>query len=69
LASLSRQLARQIALLAPFMPEKAQAAWEQIGGPGWVADQRISTLGAIETAGWRVRRGDPLFPKPVAPRT
>jgi methionyl-tRNA synthetase len=69
LASLSRQIARQAVLLAPFMPEKAQAAWEQIGGPGRVADQRISALGALDTAGWRVHRGDPLFPKPVAPGT
>ena len=69
LASLSRQIARQVALLAPFMPDKAQSAWEQIGGPGRAADQRIPSLGAIDTAGWRVHRGAPLFPKPVAPST
>jgi methionyl-tRNA synthetase len=65
LASLSRQIARQAVLLAPFMPNKAQAAWELIGGIGAVADQRIGDLSAIDTRGWRVRRGEPLFPKPV----
>jgi methionyl-tRNA synthetase len=69
LASLSRQIARQIVLLAPFVPEKAQAAWQQIGGSGSVSNQRIASLAAIETAGWNVRRGDPLFPKPVPART
>ena len=65
LAALSRQIARQCALLAPIMPEKAQAAWAQLGGPGNVGDQEIRGLAALTTAGWRVMKGDPLFPKPV----
>jgi methionyl-tRNA synthetase len=65
LGSLSRQIARQTVLLAPFIPEKAQAAWQQLGGPGRVTDQRIASLATIDTKGWRVSRGDPLFPKPV----
>jgi methionyl-tRNA synthetase len=67
LAALSRQLVRQSVLLAPFVPKKAQAAWEQLGGRGAVADQRFSELARLDTAGWKVNRGDPLFPKPVPP--
>ena len=63
LASLMRQLARQAVLLAPFMPVKAQAAWEQLGGPGLVVDQRFSALESLDAAGWRVHKGDSLFPK------
>jgi len=67
LASLSRQIARECVLLAPVMPEKAQAAWRQLGGPGEVRDQSITELDRLDTRGWRVTRGDPLFPKPVVP--
>ena len=66
LSSLSRQIARQCVLLAPFMPEKAQAAWRQIGGTGNVAAQRIGELRQLDTTGWHVAKGEPLFPKPVA---
>jgi methionyl-tRNA synthetase len=66
LSSLVRQLARQAVLLAPFMPEKAQAAWEQIGGPGRVGDQRFSELAGLDAAGWTVKKGDSLFPKAPA---
>ena len=68
LASLSRQIARQCALYAPFMPTKAQAAWRQIGGTGDVAAQRIPLLDALDTGGWKVDRGEPLFPRPVPAR-
>ncbi len=63
LASLMRQLARQAVLLAPFMPAKAQAVWEQLGGPGQVVDQRFDGLGSLDAAGWQVHKGDSLFPK------
>ena len=63
LASLLRTLARQSAMLAPFMPEKAQELWERIGGTGPVANQRFDVLGRIDPAGWRVRKGPPLFPR------
>ena len=69
LASLSRQIARECVLLAPVMPEKAQAAWRQMGGPGEVRDQLIDGLGRLDTRGWRVTKGEPLFPKPLAPTT
>jgi methionyl-tRNA synthetase len=67
LASLSRQIARQTILLAPFMPQKAEAAWSRLGGPGHVADQRLSRLPNLDTTGWKVSRGDPLFPKLAPP--
>jgi methionyl-tRNA synthetase len=63
LSSLVRQLARQAVLLAPFMPTKAQELWAQLGAPGLVADQRFSQLAALDAAGWRVAKGDSLFPK------
>jgi methionyl-tRNA synthetase len=66
LASLSRQIGRQCILLAPFIPQKSQAAWRQLGGPGEVSDQTIAGLASLDSAGWRVAKGDPLFPKPVA---
>ena len=69
LATLSRQIARQSVLLAPFMPAKAQAAWLQLGGVGQLSEQRIADIARLDTSGWRVTRGDPLFPKPVAPAT
>ena len=66
LASLSRQIARQCTLLAPFMPEKAEDAWKQLGGEGRVADQKLATIAQLDTRDWRVARGNPLFPKPAA---
>ena len=63
LASLIRQLARQAVLLAPFMPEKAAALWTQLGAPGALGDQRFATLAQLDATGWRVKKGEPLFPK------
>ena len=63
LVSLVRQLARQAVLLAPFMPEKAQALWTQLGAPSAVTAQRFSTLAQLDPAGWRVTKGDGLFPR------
>ncbi|NUO63153.1 MAG: methionine--tRNA ligase [Gemmatimonadaceae bacterium] len=68
LASLARQIARQCVLYAPFMPEKAQAAWRQIGGSGEVADQRVTLLDGLDAGGWVVARGEPLFPRPIVAR-
>jgi methionyl-tRNA synthetase len=67
LAALVRKLARQAVVLSPFMPEKMGALWRQLGGPGEVGDQRIDRLAALSVGGWRVTRGDPLFPKIAAP--
>lgn len=67
LTSLIRRLARQAVLLAPYMPTKAQALWEQVGGTGAVADQRFANVPSINPAGWTVHKGEGLFPRPVAP--
>ena len=66
LGSLVRSLARQCVMLFPFLPGKAQALWEQLGGPGRVEDQRFGDLPALDAAGWRVHKGEPLFPRPAA---
>lgn len=63
LASLVRQLARQAVLFAPFMPNKAQALWEQLGAPGAVADQRFGNLDSLDPTGWVVKKGEGLFPR------
>ena len=64
MAALARALARHCVMLFPFVPGKAQALWEQIGAPGRVEDQRFDALTTIDATGWRVRKRDPLFPKP-----
>ena len=66
LSSLMRQLARQAVLLAPFMPEKAESVWEQLGGPGFVSGQRFANLASLDAADWTVRKGESLFPKEPA---
>lgn len=63
LATLIRQLARQAICLFPFMPEKAQSLWSALGGAGSVADARLESLGRLNPSGWRVTKGEPLFPK------
>ena len=63
LAALVRALTRHAVYLSPFMPEKTQELWRQLGGPGEAATQRFETLGAIDPTGWTVARGQPLFPK------
>ncbi|HET7585504.1 MAG TPA: methionine--tRNA ligase [Gemmatimonadaceae bacterium] len=65
LATLCRQLARQAVLVSPFMPERSQALWSQLGGAGSVEEQRLDGLATLDTAGWRVSRGSPLFPRPT----
>lgn len=70
LASLTRQLARFAVLLHPVMPGKAAALWTQLGGPGRVDEQRFEALARLDATGWRVSKGEPLFPKdrPLTPR-
>ena len=64
LASLIRRIARQLVQLAPFMPEKAQACWAQLGAPGAVGTFPFAQLDALDPAGWTVAKGTPLFPRP-----
>jgi methionyl-tRNA synthetase len=45
------------------MPVKAQELWRQLGAPGDVADQRFDSLESLDAGGWRVAKGEPLFPK------
>ncbi len=64
LASLIRRIAKQTVLLAPFMPNKVEQVWQQLGGPGTVAAQRFESLDALDVGGWKVTKGEPLFPRP-----
>ena len=66
MTALMRALARHCVMLFPFVPTKAQALWEQLGAPGRVEDQRFSELAALDCRSWKVRKGEPLFPKPPA---
>ena len=65
LASLMRRLARQAVQLLPFMPVKAAELWQQLGASIDVADVRFSST--LDAAGWKVRKGAVLFPRPVPP--
>jgi methionyl-tRNA synthetase len=65
LGTLARSLARQAVMLFPFVPAKAQDLWERLGAPGRVEDQRFDSLMQLDATGWRVRKGEPLFPKPA----
>ena len=65
MGTLARSLARHCVMLYPFVPNKAQELWEQLGAPGRIADQRFDSLMQLDAEGWRVKKGAPLFPKPV----
>ena len=64
LSVLARQLARQAAYLAPFMPAKAEALWGALGGPGSAGTTKFVDADRIDCAGWRVTKGEGLFPRP-----
>lgn len=63
LGALVRHLARQCVLLAPYVPGKSASLWRQLGGPGDVHAQRFAALASLDATGWRVTKGEPLFPK------
>jgi methionyl-tRNA synthetase len=63
MATLARHLARHAVTLFPFMPVKATELWAQLGAPGRLEDQRFPTLDRIDATGWKVQKGDPLFPR------
>ncbi len=67
MSSLVRRLARQAVLLAPFMPEKAQALWVTLGGTGSVHSQRFADVATLDATGWTVAKGEGLFPRPQPP--
>jgi methionyl-tRNA synthetase len=64
LGTLARGLARQAVMFFPFVPNKARELWAQLGAPGRIEDQRFDTLMNLDATGWKVRKGEPLFPKP-----
>jgi methionyl-tRNA synthetase len=66
LAALVRSLARQAAYLAPFMPGKAEALWSQLGAPGRASQALFGSVESMAAGGWRVRKGEGLFPRPEA---
>lgn len=69
LGALARQLARQAVYLAPFMPGKAQALWDALGGPGAVEETSFEQAEHLDCTGWHVAKGEGLFPRPEPPKT
>jgi methionyl-tRNA synthetase len=63
MAALARHLARHAITLFPFMPVKAAALWHQLGAPGRVEDQRFDSIDDLDATGWRVQKGEALFPR------
>jgi methionyl-tRNA synthetase len=63
LASLVRQLARQAAYLWPFIPRKAEELWKSLGAPGSPAKIGFAGLEKLDPTGWKVSKGDSLFPR------
>ena len=62
LATLIYVIASVARCISPFMPERAAELWAQLGAPGR-ADAPGSLSDRIEVRGWRVKKGEPLFPK------
>ncbi len=67
LAALVRQLARHAVHLHPFLPGKMEQLWVQLGAPQPLSSVRFSDAFSLDVTGWRVAKGNALFPKdPVA---
>ena len=64
LAALMRSLARQAVYLAPFIPGKADALWTQLGAPGTASSTTFNAVQSIDVRGWKVSKGEGLFPRP-----
>ena len=58
-----RTLRQITVMLAPILPDSAQAIWEQLGEPGEVAQISPAALGWEEPAGLRIGNVRPIFPK------
>ena len=67
LGALARELVRQCVLLAPFMPGKCEELWRMLGAPHRLSDVRFDALGSLDPTGWKVTKGEPLFPKEQKP--
>ena len=63
LAALARSLSRIAMMAAPFLPGKAQEAWEALGRRGSVGEERWACLATPEVGGLSVIKPEPLFPK------
>jgi methionyl-tRNA synthetase len=63
MAALARQLARLSVALFPFMPVKSAELWSMLGAPARLEEQRFTGLESIDASGWRVQKGNPLFPR------
>jgi methionyl-tRNA synthetase len=63
MAALARHLARLAVTLFPFMPVKSAQLWSLLGAPGRLEDQRFSRLESLDATGWKVQKGEPLFPR------
>ena len=68
LAALIRQLARHAVHLFPFLPGKMEELWLQLGAPQPMSSVRSSDVFALDVTGWRVARGNALFPKDAIPK-
>lgn len=62
LASLVRSLAVSAVLLSPFMPTKMEELWASLGSGRGLPF--LAELGELAPAGWVVRPGSVLFPRP-----
>jgi methionyl-tRNA synthetase len=67
LGALARELMQHCVYLAPFMPNKCEALWSMLGGPGSVHDVTLDSLASLDPAGWKVNKSEPLFPKEQKP--
>jgi methionyl-tRNA synthetase len=45
------------------MPVKAAELWSLLGAPGRLEDQRFARIESLDAAGWKVQKGEPLFPR------
>ena len=63
MSALARHLARDAIMLFPFMPGKADQLWKALGASGRIEDYRFSALPNLDATGWKVSKGDPLFPR------
>jgi methionyl-tRNA synthetase len=63
MAALARHLARLAVALFPFMPVKTAELWRSLGAPGKLEAQRFAKLETVDATGWKVQKGEPLFPR------
>jgi methionyl-tRNA synthetase len=68
LASLVRTVGRLAVLAGPFMPAKAEAIWDALGGGGArpFAQLALADLATLRVDGQQVAKPPPLFPKDAA---